>query len=183
MEKDIIRSINEFDPEKELLKNITTWLHLDRNMRLCTFSWHEIYCRQNRPKYCIVHNVGKLRSPLMLSAYKEGSQVPIRMYWILIKYIKVAFTVFFETVHAAHIFSLKEKNKFKKNSVHCSIVRYGEDWNFITLPKKSTAGRIYSSSKINRVFFWWMSVIVWETFASTLLRSTPDITGCNFRFL
>ena len=80
--------------KKELLKNITTWLHLDRNMRLCTFSWHKIYCRQNRPKYCIVHNVGKLRSPLMLSAYKEGSQVPIRMYWILIKCIKVAFTVF-----------------------------------------------------------------------------------------
>ena len=38
MEKVTIRSINEFDPDKELLKNITTWLHLDRNMRLCTFS-------------------------------------------------------------------------------------------------------------------------------------------------
>ena len=38
MEKDTIRSINEFDPEKELLKNITMWLHLDRYMRLCTFS-------------------------------------------------------------------------------------------------------------------------------------------------
>ena len=100
--------------KKELLKNITTWIHLDRNMRLCTFSWHKIYCRQNRPKYCIVHNVGKLRLPLMLSAYKEGTQVPIRMYWILIKCIKVAFTVFFETVHAAHIFSLKEENKIKK---------------------------------------------------------------------
>ena len=70
--------------KKELLKNITTWLHLDRNTRLCTFSWHKIYCRQNRPKYCIVHNVGKLRSPLMLSAYREGTLVPIRMYWILI---------------------------------------------------------------------------------------------------
>ena len=72
--------------KKELLKNITTWLHLDRNMRLWTFSWHKIYCRQNRPKNCIVHNVGKLRSPLMLSACKEGTQVPIRMYWILIMY-------------------------------------------------------------------------------------------------
>ena len=81
MEKDTIRSINEFDPEKRTAeKNITTWLHLDRNMRLCTFSWHKIYCRQNRPKYCIVHNVGKLRSPFMLSAFKEGAQVPIRMY-------------------------------------------------------------------------------------------------------
>ena len=77
---DTIRSINQFDPEKELMKNITTWLHLDRNMRLCTFSWRKIYCRQNRPKYCIVHNVGKLRSPLMLSAYREGTQVPLRMY-------------------------------------------------------------------------------------------------------
>ena len=79
--------------KKELLKNIT-WLHLDRNMRLWTFSWHKIYCRQNRPRNCIVHNVGKLRSPLRLSACKMGTQVPIRMYWILIKCIKVAFTVF-----------------------------------------------------------------------------------------
>ena len=98
--------------KKELLKNIATWLHLDRNMRLCTFSWHKFYCRQNRPLYCIVHNVGKLRSPLMSIAYKEGTQVPIRMYWILnvLKYR----LQFFETMHAAHIFSLKEKDKIKK---------------------------------------------------------------------
>ena len=84
MEKDTIRSINEFDPEKRTAENITTGLHLDRNMRLCTFSSHKIYCRQNRPLYCIVHNVGKLRSPLMLSAYNEGTQVPKRMYLIII---------------------------------------------------------------------------------------------------
>ena len=110
--------------KKELLKNITTRLHLDRNMRLCTFSWHKIYCRQNRPKYCIVHNVGKLRSPLMLSAYKEGSQVPIRMYWILIKCIKVAFTVFLRLCTQPTSSVWKKRINLKKKSVHCSIVRY-----------------------------------------------------------
>ena len=41
--------------KKELLKNVTTWLHLDRNTRLCTFSSHKyIFIYQHCEQYSIM---------------------------------------------------------------------------------------------------------------------------------
>ena len=53
MEKVTIRSINEFNLEKELLKNITTWLHLDRNEIVYIFMTQDLLStEQTKILYC-----------------------------------------------------------------------------------------------------------------------------------
>ena len=80
MEKDTIRSINEFDPEKRTAEKYNNVVTSRQKYEIVYIFMTQDLLSTNRPKYCIVHNVGKLRSPLMLSAYKGGTQVPIRMY-------------------------------------------------------------------------------------------------------
>ena len=76
MEKDTL----EFDPEKRTAEKYNNVVTSRQKHEIVNIFMTQDLLSTEQTKNCIVHNVGKLRSPLILSAYKEGTQVPIRMY-------------------------------------------------------------------------------------------------------
>ena len=113
MEKDTIRSINEFDPEKrtaEKYNNVVTsrqkykivYIFITQDL-LSTEQTIILYCSQCW-KVTFTSYVVSLRGRHIKSHKNVLNLNNVLKYHLQ----------FFETVHAAHIFSLKEKDKIKK---------------------------------------------------------------------